>query len=146
MLTLSVMSLQSCEKYEDGKPVKSVRDAFAEMYPSARDVEWERELSYWKVSFELGTYPDVKECDAWYGQNANWIRTETDILESALPQFVKDALTNSEYAAAVLDAGDIKYVETPEGNFYQLEVLLKGLEIKLKVTEDGNISLSDVDF
>ncbi len=139
-------TLLSCEKYEDGKPLKNVRQAFSEMYPDARDVEWEMEVSNWKVSFELGTPPKVKECEAWYGLNAAWIRTETDILASALPQSVKDALAASEYATAVLDAGDIEYVETPDGNYYQLEVTLKGLEIKLKVSEDGNISLSDVDF
>ena len=139
-------TLLSCEKYEDGKPLKNVRQAFSEMYPDARDVEWEMEVSNWKVSFELGTPPNVKECEAWYGLNAAWIRMETDILASALPQSVKDALAASEYATAALDAGDIEYVETPDGNYYQLEVTLKGLEINLKVSEDGNISLSDVDF
>ncbi|MBO5979518.1 MAG: PepSY-like domain-containing protein [Bacteroidales bacterium] len=146
MLAAAAMTLISCETFEDGKPLKNVREAFAEMYPDARDVEWDMDVTNWKVSFELGTPPDVKDCEAWYGQNAKWIRTETDILESALPQVVKDALAASEYATAVLDAGDIEYVETPDGNFYQLEVTLKGLEVKLKVSEDGKISLAGVDF
>lgn len=146
ILAVSAMTLFSCEKYEDGKPVKSVREAFAEMYPDARDVEWDMEPTGWKVSFETGTPPDIKESEAWYDRNGNWLRTETDLLASALPQVVKDALAASEYASAVLDAGNVEFVETPDGNFYQLEVILKGLEVKLKVSEDGKISLAGLDF
>jgi hypothetical protein len=146
ILAVSAMTLFSCEKFEDGMPVKSVREAFAEMYPDARDVEWDMELTGWKVSFETGTPPDIKESEAWYDRNGNWLRTETDLLASALPQVVKDALAASEYASAVLDAGDVEFVETPDGNFYQLEVILKGLEVKLKVSEDGKISLAGLDF
>ena len=146
ILAVSAMTLFSCEKFEDGKPVKSVREAFAEMYPDARDVEWDMELTGWKVSFETGTPPDIKESEAWYDRDGNWLRTETDLLASALPQVVKDALAASEYASAVLDAGDVEFVETPDGNFYQLEVILKGLEVKLKVSEDGKISLAGMDF
>lgn len=44
MIISAVMLLgavASCEKYEDGKPVKDVRAEFARMYPDAWDVEWE---------------------------------------------------------------------------------------------------------
>ena len=146
ILAVAALSLCSCDKINGGKPLKNVQTAFAEMYPDARDVEWEMELTNWKVSFELGTPPDVKECEAWYGLNAKWIRTETDLLESALPQAVKDALAASEYATAVLDASDIEFVETPDGNYYQLEITLKGVEVKLKVTAEGEISLAGVGF
>ena len=146
ILAAAAISLCACDKINGGKPLKNVQTAFAEMYPDARDVEWEMELTNWKVSFELGTPPDVKECEAWYGLNAKWIRTETDLLESALPQAVKDALAASEYATAVLDASDIEFVETPDGNYYQLEITLKGVEVKLKVTAEGEISLAGVGF
>ena len=146
MMAVAAMSLISCEKYEDGKPLKNVRDVFAEMYPNARDVEWDWDITCWNVSFELGSYPGVKECEAWYDMDANWIRTETDIFASALPQSVKDALAASEYASAAIDARDIDYVETPEGNFYKLDMNFKGVEIKLKVSEDGLVSMVGVDF
>ena len=146
MLAVPAISLFSCEKYEDGRPSKNIRAVFAEMYPDARDVEWDLELSGWNVSFELGTPPAVKDCEAWYGLDAAWIRTETDIPASALPQSVKDALAASEYAGAMLDTDDIEFVETPDGDYYQLEVLFNGLEIRLKISEDGDISLAGMDF
>ena len=141
IMMATAVTMFSCDKYEDGKPLKNVREAFAEMYPDARDVEWDAENGYWVVSFELGTPPDVKECEAWYDVNANWIRTETDLVDNALPQSVKDAIAASEYASALLSAGDVDYVETPDGNFYELEVNLHGLAIRLKVSEDGKVSL-----
>ena len=51
----------SCEKYEDGRPLKNVRSEFKSMSPDARDVEWDSEYGYWVVSFELGTRPAVKD-------------------------------------------------------------------------------------
>lgn len=141
-VAVTVMALLSCEKYEDGKPAKAVRTEFAEMYPDAKDVEWEAEAGYWKVSFETGKAPAVQEHEAWYDASGNWIRTETDIVASALPQSVKDALAASEYASAVLSGSDIECVETPDGNYYEMEVRYGGVEIALKVTEDGEVSLA----
>lgn len=139
---MAALTLLSCEKYEDGKPAKSVRSEFAEMYPDARDVEWEAEAGYWKVSFETGKAPAVQEHEAWYDASGNWIRTETDLVASALPQSVKDALAASEYASAILSGSDIEYVETPDGNYYEIEVRYGGVEVALKVTEGGEVSLA----
>lgn len=142
LVALVLQMLSSCEKYEDGRPAKSVRSEFARMYPDAKDVEWEPEAGYWKISFETGKVPAVKEHEAWYDADGNWIRTETDIHESLLPKSVKDALAASEYASVILSGSDIEYVEAPHGNYYQLEVKYSGMEVTLKVTEDGDVSLA----
>lgn len=134
------MSLLSCEKYEDGKPSRDVRTQFKDMYPDARDVEWEAERGLWQVSFETGTPPAVKEHEAWYDSNGNWIRTETDILASELPQSVKDAIAASEYASAVILHDDIEYVTTPDGDYYSLELMYNGVKIRLNVTEGGEVA------
>lgn len=134
------MSLLSCEKYEDGKPSRDVRTQFKDMYPDARDVEWEAERGLWQVSFETGTPPAVKEHEAWYDANGNWIRTETDIIASELPQSVKDAIAASEYASAVILHDDIEYVTTPDGDYYSLELMYNGVKIRLNVTEGGEVT------
>ena len=145
MLAAAAMTLLSCETLDSLNPKKKAQTEFSKMYPDARDVEWEMKLNHWEVSFETGTPPDVKKCEAWFDlKSGAWLRTEIDLLESALPQIVKDALAESEYATAVMNASDIEYVETPDGNFYQLEITYKGVEIKLEVTEDGKISLGKV--
>ena len=143
-LTIAAVALLSCEKYEDGKPSRNVRSQFSSMYPSARDVEWEPDYGNWKVSFETGTVPNVKEHEAWYDVNGNWIRTETDIFQNELPQAVKDALAASEYASPYLQIDDVDFVETPDGDFYQVDVEVAGVEISLDVTAEGVISVSSL--
>ena len=146
MLAVAAAAQISCEKYEDGKPSKNGRSEFERMYPDAKDVEWETDFGYWKVSFEIGTPPNETDYEAWFDITGNWVRTEKEILFSALPQVITDALEASEYASAVLSASDVEYVETPDGNYYQLEILVKGVEVKLKVDEAGKISLAGVGF
>lgn len=141
VMAVAALSLLSCEKYEDGKPSKDVRTEFKDMYPDARDVEWEAERGLWQVSFETGTPPAVEEHEAWYDANGNWIRTETDILASELPQSVKDAIAASEYASAVILHDDIEYVTTPDGDYYSLELMYNGVKIRLNVTEGGEVSM-----
>lgn len=143
-LAIAAAALLSCEKYDDGKPSKAVRAEFNSMYPNARDVEWELEYGNWKVSFETGTAPNVKEREAWFDVNGNWLRTETDISQSELPKAVKDALEASEYASPYLQIDDIDYVETPDGDFYQVDVKVAGVEISLDVTASGVITLSSL--
>ena len=38
----AIFMAASCDKYEHGKPSRSVLAEFDRMYPDARDVEWER--------------------------------------------------------------------------------------------------------
>ena len=83
----ALLTAVSCDKYEDGRPSKGIRQLFAEMYPDAKDVEWEAEKGYWKVSFETGTAPAIVESEAWYDAAGNWVRTETDILPSSVLAF-----------------------------------------------------------
>lgn len=144
MAAAAALTLLSCEKYDDGKPSKDVRSEFNKMYPGARDVEWEPEFGNWVVSFETGKVPNVKEHEAWYDVSGNWLRTETDVRESDLPKAVRDALEASEYASPYLKIDDIDFVETPDGDFYQVDVEVAGVEISLDVTTDGVISVSSL--
>lgn len=57
---------------------------------------------------------------------------------------VKDALEASEYASPYLQIDDIDYVETPDGDFYQVDVKVAGVEISLDVTASGVITLSSL--
>ena len=145
-VAVAAMALLSCEKYEDGKPQKDVRTEFKNMYPGARDVEWEGRAGNWIVSFETGTPPNEVDHEAWYDAAGNWLKTETEIFANELPQSVQDALAGSEYASARIDWDDMVYVETPAGNYYRLELNAGGVDIHVDVTEDGEVSLSNLRF
>lgn len=143
-IAASLVAIASCEKYDDGRPAKDVRSEFTRMYPDAWDVEWEIEYGpdgkCWEVSFETGKRPNGIEHSARFDMDGNWLETETDILWNAVPQHVKDALA-LEYAGSVLEDHTIDYVETPTGNFYRIDIYHNGVEVKVKVTEDGKVSL-----
>ena len=74
----ALLSLTSCDKYEDGIPQKSIRRDFSATYPDARDVEWDREGPYWVVSFETGVWPDVVEYEVWYDSAGEVVDVKRD--------------------------------------------------------------------
>lgn len=145
-IAASVFAIASCDKYEDGKPSSSVLDRFEAMYPGAWDVEWEREGVYWEVSFDTGSYPNEIDNTAWFTNDGTWVRTETDLYIGSVPAAIKEFLQNSEYASALLEDTEIDYIQTPDGNYYQFELIYNGAKIKVNVTEDGKISLAGFDI
>ncbi len=134
--------LMACDMYDDGIPSRSVRNEFRSMYPDAKDVEWEREGTYWSVSFETGTHPNRVEHEALYDTSGAWVMTETDMYLSEVPQSVKDALSASpEYGSLPLDDNEIEYYKTPKGNFYRFDLVSGGRDIDVDVTEGGVVAL-----
>jgi hypothetical protein len=116
------------------------------MYPGAWDVEWEREGVYWEVSFDTGTPPNEIDHTAWFRSDGTWVRTETDLHISAVPASIKEFLQKSQYASALLEDSEIDYIQTPDGNFYQFELVYNGTRVKVNVTEDGKVSLAGLDL
>lgn len=145
-IAASVFAVTSCDEYEDGKPSSSVLDRFENMYPGAWDVEWEREGVYWEVSFDTGTPPNEIDHTAWFRSDGTWVRTETDLHISAVPASIKEFLQESQYAAALLEDSEIDYIQTPDGNFYQFELVYNGTRVKVNVTEDGKVSLAELEL
>lgn len=143
ILMLSMMPFMSCERYEDGRPSEDVRAEFNKMYPDAFDVEWEWDGTYWEVSFEVGKRPDGIEKEAWYDKSGKWIRTATDIPLSSVPQNIMKYLAMSpDYGNASIVETEVKYIETPSGNFYRFELLLAGHRIKVDVNVNGVVSIA----
>lgn len=146
-VALIAVSVLSCDRYEDGRPQKSVIKEFNNMYQDAKDVEWESEGGYWKVSFETGTRPNRIEHEAWYDEAGNWVMTETDMFLSSVPQSIKDFLaSDAVYGASSFRDNDVEFWQTPSGNFYRFDLRLDGREVEVDVTEDGKVSLAGYDF
>lgn len=145
-IAIAAVTMISCEKYEDGRPDRAVIREFNRMYPDAKDVEWEPEGGYWKVSFETGTAPGRVEREAWFDAEGNWLRTETEMFLSAVPQEIKDFLGNSEYGTSVIERDDVVFVQTPEGDYYRFEVRSGGTSVYVNVSDDGTVSLGGLDW
>lgn len=145
MLLAAVLAAMmiSCDKYDDGRPQKDVRNEFNSMYPDAFDVDWEWEGAYWIVSFETGSRPDGIEHEAIYDADGNWIQTKTEISIGNVPQFIRDFLTaDPVYGSASLADNEADYIETPSGNFYRFSIRLDGITVEVDVNENGKVSLA----
>lgn len=144
MAAFSALMMVSCDKYEDGRPQKSVINEFKRMYPDAFDVEWEWQGTNWEVSFETGKRPNGIEHEAWYDTDGNWIRTETDLLLANVPQNIKDYLAaDPTYGNAYNTDHDVDYIQTPDGEYYRFELLVGGVQVRVDVTPDGKVTLAN---
>lgn len=106
-----------------------VKDAFTKEYANATDVEWEKEMEYYNVEFDVNRMDN----EVWYNASGTAVKKEQDITEADLPQSVRDAI-KSGYADYRLD--DIEKVWQNNVTSYKLE-LEKGND-EIHVTFDAN--------
>lgn len=78
--------------------------------------------------------------------DGNWLMTETDVLLSAVPQSVKDALAASEeYGTLAFRDNDAEKYDTPSGVFYRFDLTKDGRELEVDVTAEGSVTAARYD-
>lgn len=102
-----------------------------EKYPDARLLETEVEHGMTEVEIIHEGY--CKE--VLFDQKNNWISTSWDIRRNELPSVIKQALAESQYATYTID--DAEYFETPQGDYYLLELEQGEKEVKVKMDPTG---------
>ena len=139
-------TLQSCSDDDDSMGNTVVESAFAAKYPNATRVEWEVKGTYYVADFWLNN----QEQEAWFSWDGDWYYTETDITFAQLPEAVKTAFNQSEYATWHIDDVDmldrkgmdiIYVIEVEKGNQeYDLYYTADGVLVKaiLDTDNDGN--------
>lgn len=137
LVTLTLVAtgtlLAGCDKDDDNIRVdRTIDNAFHNQYPSVTRVEWERKNDYYVADFRQNN----AEIEAWYDHQGVWYMTETDVRYADLPQAVKDAFEQSEYAAWRID--DIDMLEYPDREtVYIIEIEQGKAEYDLYYTSDG---------
>ncbi len=94
---------------------------FEKEFPKARDVEWEKEIDYYKVDFELKRNTDW---EVWYNADGTVVRKEEEWRKSKLPATVKETIS-----------GDF-----PDYRIDQVTRITEGDEIKFEVDLDSRDS------
>lgn len=112
---------------------QAITDAINEMYPGATIVEFDQE----KIGFEVNILHNSIYKDVYFNTNNEWISTEWDIKEAAIPAIVMSALKASEYKDYRID--DIDLIEKPAGIFYLFELEQGEREIDLTISAEGTI-------
>ncbi|WP_302274324.1 PepSY-like domain-containing protein [Alistipes ihumii] len=134
MLALGVCGavMQSCDDDDDNLNVpEELRSAFSQKYPGSVP-EWKTRSNYYIADFRDQSY----EAEAWFTSDAIWLMTETDISYAALPEAVKNAFQNSEYATWNRDDADMLERKGLEP-VYVLEVEQGSREMDLYYNAEG---------
>lgn len=102
-------------------------------YPGARIVEYD----YDDGLLEVEIFHEYLEKEVYFNGRNQWVYTEWDIRPNALPQAVKDAIAASQWATFEID--DMEYVQTPQQEYYLIELENGNREVELRVKADGTI-------
>lgn len=112
---------------------KEVKDAFNSKFPSASEVEWEKENdSEWEAEFKL----DGKEYSANFSTDGNWLETEHEIDASELPELVKNTI-NKEFSGYEIEKAEI--AEKTNGTVYEITLEKGEEEIEVVIDDAGKI-------
>lgn len=105
-----------------------------EKYPQARIIEIESE----KGMIEVDIIHENISKDVYFNMQNTWLSTSWDIRGYALPGAITMAIANNpSYAGYRID--DAEYVETPNGDYYLIELEKGNSEIKVRFDASGNI-------
>jgi len=111
---------------------QQISNDFQKSYQNATDVEWEKELDYYKVEFEIGR----DDYEIWYSANAKVLKTEKEISPNKLPAAVTSTIKNN-YSGYSID--DVEEVIEGTKTTYYVEVEKWNDEIDLVYSADGKL-------
>lgn len=108
----------------------SIERFIEENYPGARIIERDYDDGY----IEVEIFHDGREKNIYFNGREEWVWSEWDIRRQELPQAVSDAIS-SDYPDYRIE--DCEYVESPQGQWYLIEIEKGDREIELRISPDG---------
>lgn len=121
---------------DGGAGVPTDADTFIrENYPGATILEQEVDNGHLEVEIRH----DGREKSVFFNGAGAWVKTTWEVRYNELPAAVIQAVANSQYASWEFDGAD--FVQSPEGEWYELELEQERpeQEIKLRVAANGTV-------
>lgn len=132
----AVLFAVACDKDDEVNPIDQLDAATLEavmnLYPAGNVVD----VDTYQDFIEVEVMDGMTSRDVYFDKQGNWLRTETDVRPTELPSAVTNAIAAGEHAALRID--DAEWVETPDGNYYVVE-LDANPDVYLKITAEGVI-------
>lgn len=116
---------------------EKVQEAFKKMYPKVTTVEWEHKGDYHIVGF----VSDSHDMNVWFGNNARWIMTETNVesLEEVPAPIAKAFMQTETPPIQIRYIKIITFPKKPTVVIIDIEEYNSNREIQLFYAPDGKL-------
>lgn len=115
------------------KVPQKVKDAFAQKFPEAKSVKWDRESqNEWEAEFKM----DRMEYSANFTNDGTWQETEHEIEEAQVPANVMQSL---EYNFKGYSIQEAEISETQQGMVYEFEIKKDRSEMEVALDANGKV-------
>lgn len=120
-----------------GNPPTEVQEAFNKMYPEVTNAEWLRKSEYHIAGF----ISDSQEKDVWFGKDAQWIMTETNVgsLEHVPAPVAKAFMKGETPPIQIRYIKIITFPKMPAVIVIDIEEYNSNKEIQLFYAPDGKL-------
>jgi len=123
------MSIAACAQ----TPPKSVSDNFNAKFSGATKVKWDQEeKNEWEAEFKL----NGKEMSVSFDLNGKWLKTETELKKSDLPENVL-SVVNKEFEGWKIES--VESFENSEIKAFELGIEKGDSEMEVQISADGKI-------
>ena len=137
LLMLTVVAFTACNDDDDHPAVKlnEAEKVFIETkYPGAVITEVEKTHG---GLVDVDIVHDSKQKDVYFKEGGDWLYTKWDILVADLPEVASNAVLTANPDFRI---DEVDYVESPTGDFYEVEIKKPGSPDKyVNVTAEGVI-------
>ena len=122
----------SYEEFIPRLPNEGIKMFISQNYPDAQILDVERKGS----SFEVEILDEKSVRSLLFDMHDKWVRTLTEIHPNDVPQGVLDAISDL-YTSYRID--EVDFVQTPNAEYYLVEIESGPQEVLLKITPAGEI-------
>lgn len=137
LTAISLLSFTSCDDifWRDYSSIldKEVVEFVESNYPGSKIVDVDLEGRYSEVEIRDGRIHRT----VYFDRDNCWIRTESDLRYRDLPTVVAKAIKESKYGDFRVD--DIDLIETPQEEYYIIDLERRGMDVELKISINGEI-------
>jgi len=133
LLAVFAGSFAEAQKLTDRDIPAPAKQTFAQKFPNATNVKWEKEDDAIEAEFKIGK----SKYSASFDQAGKWLETESEIKKSELPEAVLSAITK-EFSGYKIE--EAERLETPDlGILYEVKLEKKEISYEVQFNEAGKV-------
>ncbi|MDF2436346.1 MAG: hypothetical protein K0Q95_722 [Bacteroidota bacterium] len=133
---LLIGNITFAQKIQSSDVPQSILNTFHNAYLNAENPQWEMDYDNYEVKFKN----NKAETTTTYNKDGKWMKTETQVSRSSMPDAVKESLSK-EFDS--YNVNDIERVDKPDGVSYLIDLEYKQVNYIVSLTEKGDVISKD---